>query len=332
VPAAPGSQGFWVASASGSGTQTLDWDVADGSWSIVVMHADAAPGVDVDLTAGAKVPLVFGLSLGLLSGGFVLLLAGIAMLYLGARSRPAAAAPGPAPPVALPAGSLEGQRYPVAVEGELDPDLSRGLWLAKWLLAIPHYLILAFLWLAFVVLTVVAFFAILVTGRYPRGIFEFNVGVIRWSWRVSFYSYSALATDRYPPFSLEHDPSYPATFEVAYPERLSRGLVLVKWWLLAIPQYVVVAIFQGGSGWVGSPWGGWGWGPWSWGDWDGDWSFRFPGLIAVLTLISAIVLLFSGSYPRDLFSFVLGMNRWSLRVLAYAALLRDEYPPFSLER
>jgi Domain of unknown function (DUF4389) len=218
---------------------------------------------------------------------------------------------------------MEGRpAYPVRVEGRLDPQLSRWLWLVKWLLAIPHYIVLFFLWIAFVVLTIVAFFAILFTGRYPRGIFDFNLGVLRWTWRVAYYSYGALGTDRYPPFTLDEAPDYPATLDVAYPDRLSRGLVLVKWWLLAIPHYILVGIFLGGAGSAAGraeDWGGWHW-------WYGG------GLIWVLVLFAAIALLFVARYPRGLFDFVLGLDRWVARVVAYAGLMTDAYPPFRLDQ
>jgi hypothetical protein len=333
IPAPPGRQTFWVASAAGTGTQTLRWAIEPGRWSAVVMGANGAAGVAVTLTLGAKVGWLIWVVIGALVVGGILLGAGGYLIYRGARPVAVAGAagqvlgPGEALPLA-PAGATP-TAYPVAVVGVLDEGVGRWLWLVKWLLAIPHYFVLSFLWIAFAVMTVVAFFAILFTGRYPRGIFDFNVGVLRWSWRVAYYAYSALGTDRYPPFSLGSEPDYPARLEVAYPERLSRGLVLVKWWLLAIPQYIVIAIFNGGWGFAGSGWGSWTWAPG--GGWHSTWTYAFPGLIGVLVLIAAIVLLFSGRYPREIFNFVLGMNRWSYRVIAYAALMRDEYPPFRLD-
>ena len=209
--------------------------------------------------------------------------------------------------------------HPVRIEGRLDPDLSRWLWLVKWLLAIPHYIVLAILWIAFVVLTLVAFFAILFTGRYPRGIFEFNVGVLRWTWRVGFYSYAALGTDRYPPFTLDTVPEYPATLDIAYSAELSRGLVLVKWWLLAIPHYVIVGIFLGGGGYAASKADNW------------AWSGGF-GLIGLLVLFAGVALLFTTRYPRGLFDFTVGLDRWVARVAAYAGLMTDTYPPYRLDQ
>ena len=198
------------------------------------------------------------------------------------------------------------ETYPVSIRGELTEPPVRGWWLIKWLLALPHYVILFFLWIAFVVVTIIAFFAILFTTKYPRGLFDFNVGVLRWSWRVGFYSYQALGTDRYPPFTLKSI-DYPADLDVPYPEKLSRGLVLIKWWLLAIPHYIVTAFFQGGGG-----------------------EHSQVGLTFILAIFGAIVVLFKGKYPEDIFKLVIGMNRWSYRVAAYVALMRDEYPPFRL--
>jgi hypothetical protein len=208
--------------------------------------------------------------------------------------------------------------YPVRVRGRLDPGLSRWLWLVKWFLAIPHYIVLAFLWVGFAVCTVLAFFGILFTGRYPRALFDFTLGVLRWTWRVAYYTYGALATDQYPPFSLGAEPDYPATLDIAYPEHLSRGLVLVKWWLLAIPHYLVLGVFLGGGGYVASRAG-------EWVDDSGG------GLVGLVALFAGVALLVTGRYPRGLFDFVLGMDRWALRVAAYAGLMTDAYPPFRLD-
>jgi hypothetical protein len=209
--------------------------------------------------------------------------------------------------------------YPVRVDATLDSPLSRWLWLVKWVLVIPHYLVLAFLWLGFAVLSVVAFFAILFTGRYPRGIFEFNVGVLRWTWRVQYYAIGGFGTDRYPPFTLADDPGYPAHLDVEYPGHLSRGLVLIKWWLLAIPQYIIVGLFTGSGVWFAWRLGG------AYSHGGG------VGLIGILALIAAVTLLVTGKYPQQIFDFVLGLNRWVLRVAAYAGLMTDRYPPFRLD-
>jgi hypothetical protein len=211
--------------------------------------------------------------------------------------------------------------YPVRVDGGSAPEaVSRGLWLVKWLLLVPHLVVLLFLWLAFYAVGVVAFFAILITGRYPRALFDFTVGVLRWSWRVHYYGYGALATDRYPPFTLKEVPDYPAHLDVDYPERLSRGLVLVKWWLLAIPHYVIVGIFVGGGLWFGTQGN------------DASDIWAAGGLVGLLVLITGVVVLFTGRYPRSLYDFILGMDRWALRVAAYAALMTDRYPPFRLDQ
>jgi hypothetical protein len=305
-PARPDAQTFWAASARGAGVQRLEWELESGHWSVVVMNADASRGVAVDANAGVKADWVLPLGIGLL-GGFVLFaLIGTVLLVVGVA--------GLGRRVAEPA--LPGAP-PVQLTGRFDAQLSRWLWLVKWILLIPHFIVLAVLWVAFAVVTFLAFFAILFTGRYPRSLFDFNAGVLRWTWRVAFYSFAAFGTDAYPPFTLGSAPDYPARLDIAYPERLSRGLVLVKWWLLAIPQYVVLGIFGGGV-WLASR--------------NDTWAAGSPGLISWLVLVAVVVLLFVGRYPRGIANLVVGLNRWVYRVVVYAALMTDKYPPFRLDQ
>jgi hypothetical protein len=317
VPDAPGEATFWAASAEGEGAQTLTWTAEPGQWWVVIMNADASTGVVVEADAGAQTGVLGPIAIALLVAAVVLLAGGTAMIVAAVPDAERA----PAPDARRPVPALPGARtHPVALVGHLDPQVSRWQWLVKWLLLIPHVIVLAFLWVAFVVLTVVAWFAILFTGRYPRGMFEFNLGVLRWSWRVTFYGYSALGTDRYPPFTLG-DVDYPARLDIAYPQRLSRGLVLVKSWLLALPHLLIVAVLTGG----GASW------TYQAGAED-SWSFPFGGgLIGVLVLVAGLALLFTARYPGGLFDLVIGLNRWVYRVIAYVALMTDDYPPFRLD-
>jgi len=297
-PAPPGEQSFWLASVEGDGTQTLEWTLRPRDWVLVAMNADGSRGIELEGTFGLEAPWLLTVGIGVLAGGVFFVAVGLAVILLISRRAPA---------VETVAGRVsEPGSYPAGITAEKTEPLSPVLWLFKWFLLIPHFVVLPFLWVGFAVSWVLAFFAILFTGRYPRGLFDYNVGVLRWSWRIAYYSYAALATDRYPPFTLQSG-EYPADLTVTYPETLSRGLVLVKWWLLAIPHYIVVGIFQGGAG------------------------YYEVGLAPILTLFAAISLLFTGRYPDELFKLIVGMNRWSLRVAAYAALMTDEYPPFRLE-
>ena len=201
---------------------------------------------------------------------------------------------------------------PIHLRGELTDPPSRGLWLIKWLLIIPHVVVLLFLWIAACFVTLIAFFAILFNGRYPRSLFDFVVGVLRGTWRVGFYSYDVLGTDRYPPFSLESREDYPADLHIDYTENLSHWMPLVKW-LLAFPHYLILAALVGGGG-----------------DPSGNTDYYYGGLQWILVLIVAVVLLFAGKYHKDIFRLIMGINRWGIRVCAYVGLLTDEYPHFRL--
>jgi hypothetical protein len=208
-------------------------------------------------------------------------------------------------------------RCPLRVEASRDEKLSRWLWLVKWLLLIPHYLVLAVLWVGFVVLTLTAYVSVLFTGRYPRSIFAYNTGVLRWNWRVSYYGYQALGTDRYPPFTLADVPQYPAQLRIEELPRPPRWLPLVAW-LFAVPHILLLSALTGAATWRID---------------TGNTTTSVPlGVVSVGILIAGLGLLLAGRYPRGLYDLLLGIARWNLRVLAYLALLTPAYPPFRLDQ
>lgn len=342
----PGTQTFWAAKASGTGTQTLTWTATSGSWSIAVLNASGQPGVTTTAVVGVRSSALVPIAIVMMVVGLVMFVAGVLLVVAGVRGsdrdRSAAGAPPPTgtpvatgavptdasthpeslpPPGAPPGDAFLGavvptREHPVVLEARIAPDLSRWMWLVKWFLAIPHFIVLLALWIAFGVTTVIAWFAILFTARYPRGLFAFNVGVMRWSWRVMHYcSTGGLGTDRYPEFSLDPQPGDDARLDIAYPERLSRGLIFVKW-LLLLPHWIVLALIAGTQSHTnenGVRVGGW------------------PGVLSILVFVAGLVLLFSGTMPRGLFDVVIGLNRWVYRVMAYAALMTDMYPPFRFD-
>ena len=187
----------------------------------------------------------------------------------------------------------------VRVRSDIDAP-SRRLWLVKWcVLAVPHYPILIGLYLLYPLVTIAAGIAILFTGRYPRPLFDFNVGVLRWSWRLMNYRFPMNSTDKYPPFTLASVPDYPADLEVDYPERVTNRTVLLQRWLLGLPQIILC------------------------------WSLE-PFLQA-LCVVNAVWLGCVGTINQGMFDLLMGIVRWRYRVAVYVSLMRDEYPPFRMD-
>jgi hypothetical protein len=184
--------------------------------------------------------------------------------------------------------------YPVTLEVDYPERLSRGLIFVKWLLALPHWIILGVFGYLVELTTFISWFAILFTTRYPKPLFDLAVMYFRWSARTT--AYIALLRDEYPPFG-GGSPEYPVRLDIDYPEKLSRLLIFVKW-LLAIPHLVILALLS---------------------------------IVAFFVyVIGWFAILFTGRLPRGLFDFLVGVGRWSVRVNAYVFLMRDEYPPFSM--
>lgn len=187
----------------------------------------------------------------------------------------------------------EAAAYPVHADADHQAEYSRFLPLVKWLLAIPHYLVLAVLLIAAGFAVFFAAIAILFTRRYPRGLCDFVLGVYRWGWRVA--TYILLINDRYPPFSLRDDPDYPAHLEIDYPEEVDRWRPFVQW-LLAIPYLLIANILQ--------------------------------NLAHLLVFFALFVILFTKRFPPGMFDLLLVAMRWSVRGNAYAHFMVARYPPF----
>jgi hypothetical protein len=186
--------------------------------------------------------------------------------------------------------------YPAQLGIDYQEEYSRLLPLVKWLLAIPHFFVLTFLGIGAAFVLFIAFFAVLFTGSWPRGMFDFVVGVQRWAVRV--YAYVGLMTDEYPPFSLGEEPGYPARAEIAYPvDGVDNWRPLVHW-LLIFPYALVSSLLLFASGF--------------------------------LVFIAFFAILFTKRYPRGMFEFAEVTYRWQLRTNAYAYFMVTRYPPFTL--
>jgi hypothetical protein len=183
--------------------------------------------------------------------------------------------------------------YPVRLEVDYPERLSRLLIFVKWLLAIPLYIEAFVLGIALYITVILAFFAVLFTGRYPEGLWNFLVGVERFRQRVSAYLF--LQVDRYPPFGLADDPSYPVRLQAAYPPRIAGWRPLVNW-LLAIPVFIGAALI-GIIAWIGA-------------------------------VIAWFAILFTGRYPQALFDIVTIGLRWNARATLFALWGVEQYPPF----
>jgi hypothetical protein len=194
------------------------------------------------------------------------------------------------PDPAGPPSPVYGAQFEIGYPAELN----RWLPLVKWLLVIPHLIALFFIGIGAMFVVIFAFFAVLFTGRFPRGAFDYLVGTFRWAYRVVAYFH--LMTDAYPPFTLADDPNYPVRLHVDHPERIANWRPLVQW-LLAIPYLIVAGVLY--------------------------W------LTGLLTIAAFFTILFTKRIPRDLFELMVPGLRWQLRGNAYAYWMTDKYPPFS---
>lgn len=193
--------------------------------------------------------------------------------------------------MAVQAGS-----YPVTYSVDTPATLSRWLWIIKGFLLIPHYVVLILLAFVTWFTLLASWVAIVITGKRPRGLWDFHLGYLRWSARVN--AYGGHLTDIYPSFSMDEQATYPVRVEADYIESASRLTTFFRY-LLSIPHLIVL------------------------------WFLIIVSFFAWFVFILMVIV--TGKPHQGTFDFLVGVNRWQTRVSFYYWLLTDEYPPFSLD-
>ncbi|MCB0869657.1 MAG: DUF4389 domain-containing protein [Solirubrobacterales bacterium] len=183
--------------------------------------------------------------------------------------------------------------YPVDVDAQLLPEYSRFMPLIKWLILLPHYVVLFFLGIGAMFVAFIAFFATLFTARYPEGMWNYMYGVHRWAMRVM--AYHMLITDKYPPFTLEETPDDTIQLVAEYPERVSRWRPFFAW-LLVLPYAIVASLI-----------------------------FMVAQICSIFAFFTII---FTKKIPDGLFNVIRNGFTWNLRAGFYSYWLSTEYPPF----
>jgi hypothetical protein len=189
--------------------------------------------------------------------------------------------------------------YPISYEADFNPTPNRWTTFFRLVLAIPWFIVALFWGIVFTFTHLIAWIAIIILGRYPQWLYDFNAGVVRFGIRVSAWIY--LQTDEWPPFSLSDDPSYPIRVNIApRAERQSRLKALFRW-ILALP---VILVLSYGTSYIQMA----------------------AGFVAWLTIV------FRGYLPEGVNSMLTFVNSFHARVFGYLAFLTDAYPPIGLER
>lgn len=217
---------------------------------------------------------------------------------------------------------MANEAYPLRVVMNRDENLSRWLWIIKGIMVIPHYIVMFFLAIPLILVIPIAWISVVVTGVYPKALWDYVVGVQRWSFRLSSYS-STLITDKYPPFTLQDDPEYPARYLPRYPEKgeLSRLTVFFRL-ILAIPVLFLVGLLTINPntwGYMQSP--------------RQEFGFlaNIISIMGLLSLAAGLSILITGKYSDGIFKWLSAFQRFSARVSAYVLFLVEPYPPIRLD-